>query len=195
MLINTKAYLEKYIAENIIDNVSLDFELPDYDIDTQKIKAVIIHEDPTNTDDDYFTVPYFRKSGFEVNSIGDVIDSGVYMTSALKIEKVGKEAEPGVLSLYMPVLLHELLLFENLKVIILAGHTSIKAINYIAKWKTGKNLIPSATLSKIRQKDYQYNGIKVIPSYKMIVNFVPGGDRSETICGDIMKMRRFIESV
>jgi len=193
MLINTRTYLEKYIAENMKNHSSLEFELPDYDIDTQKIKAVIVHEDPTNTDDDYFTVPYFRKSGFNVNSIGDVVDIGVYMTSALKIEKAGKSVDPGVLSIYMPVLLHELSMFENLKVIILAGHTSIKAFNYITKWKTGKNLIPSATLNKIREKEYKYNEIKVIPSYKMIINFAPDGDRSETTCEDIMKMRSIIE--
>jgi len=192
MVINTKTYLAKYIAENKMDYSSLRFDFPDYDINTKEIKAIIIHEDPKNTDDDYFTVPYFMKSGFHVGSIGDVIDLGIYMTSALKTSKCGRDMETKMLIAYTPLLLHELSLFENLKVIMLAGQTSVKAFNYIANWKTGKNLIPSATLNKVREKEYHYKGIRVIPSYKMITNFVPDGDRSETICKDLEEMKSII---
>ena len=193
MVINTKTYLMQYVSENMKDSPVSELRLPDYDIDTDKVKGLIVHEDPTNTDDDYFTVPYFINSGYCVDSVSDVLDLGIYMTSAIKNEKAGKNDETSAITTHMPLLWHEISLFKNLKAVILAGHMSIKTFNFLAKWKTGKSLIPGNTLSRMRQKEYAFKGIRIIPSYKMIMNFVPESERGGAVCSDLKTMRTIIE--
>jgi uracil-DNA glycosylase len=45
------------------------------------------------------------------------------------------------------------------------GGTAIKALNCIAKRKTGKRIIPTGSTYKIRKNKYFYNQLRVFPSY------------------------------
>lgn len=67
----------------------------------------------------------------------------------------------------LPYLNKELSLFPNIKVIMLMGDVSKKAMNMIAKKETGKNAIPSISTYKLRNSEIFYKGIRLMPSYIM----------------------------
>ncbi len=59
----------------------------------------------------------------------------------------------------------ELALFQNKKVILLMGDTAIYAINCIAKRNGQSRPIPAGSTYKIRGGIYEYNGVRLFPSY------------------------------
>ena len=87
---NIKKELEK------INDTSKHFQFNDIDVDPLSIKAIMINEvvpaDPYQDfygqyDADYLktTIPLFQKAGYNVSSIKDILDLGVYITNAVKI--------------------------------------------------------------------------------------------------------------
>lgn len=153
-----------------------DLRLNDIDIDTGSIRAVLINEVvPENPDDDFYgktgelylstTLPLFRKAGFEAESISDLLNSGVYITNAVKTPKTEYAIEKGEMEKSLPWLEKELSLFPNVRVIMLMGDVAKKMFNQIAKKHTKKNAIPSGATYKIRQTPFYTGGIRVMPSY------------------------------
>ena len=56
-------------------------------------------------------------------------------------------------------------MFTNLKVLLLMGDVAIKALNYLPKRRTGRNVVPLSSTYKIRKNQYFYGGFRVFPSY------------------------------
>jgi uracil-DNA glycosylase len=151
--------------------------IPDIEIEPEKIGAIMISEAPPADASDYFyarnnsfylttTVQAFTDAGFKVSSMKDVLDQGVYVTTAIKCAKRAYSILLETIeNCSSRILEKEIDLFPRIKTILLMGDTAIKALNYIAKKNTGKRLIPSGSTYKIRKDKYFYKQLRVFPSY------------------------------
>lgn len=182
-------------------------QLPDVTLDTEKITAMMINEvvpvDPyddfygTNTRPAYLTttIPLFQKAGVPVDTAGDILSKGIYLTNAVKEPKTGYAIETSVIETYVPVLEKEIELFPNLKVIMLMGDVAKKAFNMIAKQKTGKNVIPAIATYKLRSSAFFYGSIRVFPSYIMTGgNILIEKSKFEMGSDDIHRMMEIISN-
>lgn len=153
------------------------YVIPNIEVDIDKIKTFMISEAPPEDLNDYFyapknpfylrtTVQAFNDAGFDVASMQDVLDLGVYVTTAIKCGKTAYSISPETVdNCSVRLLENEMNLFPKTRAILLMGDTAIKAMNRIAKRNTGKAIIPSGSTYKIRKSQYFYNKIRVFPSY------------------------------
>jgi uracil-DNA glycosylase len=196
---NIKNYLNDIAAQSGLPAGSLQF--PDCDIDPAKIKVIMIsevpHADPNEgfygkaENPDYMktTLGLFAAAGVEVSSIQDILDLGIYITTAAKSTKSGYAVDSDALKAQLPILEAELALFPNLKVIMLMGDVAKKAVNMIVKAKTKKNIIPADSTYKIRNNEYFWGSIRVFPSYIMTgKNLLIEKGKCDTIADDIHRM-------
>lgn len=152
--------------------------LNDVNIESEKIRAIMINEIvPIDSDDDFYgkpesaymstTIPLFRKAGIEVNSIQDILNLGIYITNAVKTPKSGYSVSKDSIEESLPYLEKELELFPNLHVVMLMGDVAKKAFNMISKKATGKNAVPGISTYKLRNTEILYKEIRIILSYIM----------------------------
>jgi len=151
--------------------------IPNIEVENDKIRTFMISEAPPEDLNDYFyapmipfyvqtTVQAFNDAGFNVVSMKDVLNLGVYVTTAIKCGKTAYSISPKTIdNCSIRILDNEINLFPKTKTILLMGDTSIKAMNCIAKRNTGKAIIPSGSTYKIRKSKYHYKGLRVFPSY------------------------------
>ena len=104
-------------------------------------------------------------AGLEVQSIGDTLDMGVYITNAVKTPKTVSAIEKSAMEESLPYLEAELALFPHAQVIMLCGDVAKKMVNMIVKKATKKNVIPSGATYKLRSQAFYHGDIRVIPSY------------------------------
>ena len=153
------------------------YVIPDIEIDPDRIRVIMVSEAPPERTNDYFyadgnpfylqtTLQAFGEAGFKVSSIRDVFNLGVYVTTAIKCAKTAYGILPETVdNCSLRILEKEIELFPKAKAILLMGDNAIKAMNLIAKRNTGKRLIPSSPLYKIRKGEYFYKHLRVFPSY------------------------------
>jgi len=150
--------------------------VPNAEINPDKIKAFMVSEAPPIEPNDYFyakgdpfymqtTAQAFKDAGFEVTSLEDVLDLGVYITTAIKCGKTGYSITSKTVENCSSLLESEMDLLPRIEAILLMGDTAIKSMNYIAKRNTGKRIVPSGATYKIRKKEYSYNDVRVFPTY------------------------------
>ncbi|MGD0780629.1 MAG: uracil-DNA glycosylase family protein [Dehalococcoidales bacterium] len=150
--------------------------LPSTEIDAAKIKIIMITEAPPNAKADYFyaagnpfylqtTLQAFKDAGADVASMRDILNLGVYITTAIKCGKTQYAVSPTTMKNCAKLLEQEIALFPNVKVFLLGGDVAIKMMNEIWKQKTGKRVIPAGSTYKIRGQAYYYGNIRVMPSY------------------------------
>lgn len=160
------------------DIVSADCILPSCDIDPEAIKIVMITECPPESIEDYFytsdnsfymqtTLHAFKDAGFNVSTVKEIIDMGVYLTTAVKCTKTQYAISTETIESCSYILEKELSLFTNARVYMLMGDVAIKAFNFIAKRQTKKKAIPSGSTYKIRHQEFFYNDKRIFPSYVM----------------------------
>jgi uracil-DNA glycosylase len=111
------------------------------------------------------TVQAFRDAGANVSSIMDLVEKGVYFTTAVKCGKTGYGIESTTIKECSTILERELTLFTDAKVFMLMGDVAIKAINYIAKRAGEVRVIPAGPTYKFRKQEYHFRGRRVFPSY------------------------------
>jgi len=152
------------------------YVVPDIDVEPDDISIVMISEAaPPNPGDYYYaggdslfqqtTVQAFNGAGADVSSIQDILDLGMYLSTAVKCGKTGYGIKAGTIKECSFVLEEELNLFPNVKAFMLMGDVAIKAINYIAK-RTGEGRVtPAGSTYKIRGADYFFRGRRAFPSY------------------------------
>ena len=143
--------------------------IPDLEIDPEKIRSVMVSEAPPENSGEYFyaknhpfymetTIQAFKDAGFTVSSMKEVLELGVYLTTAIKCAKTAYSILPETIeNCCARILEKEISLFPRIKTILLMGDTSIKAMNCIAKKNTGKRVIPSGATYKIRKDKYYYS--------------------------------------
>ena len=132
------------------------YQVPDVEIGPEDVSLVLISEaapaDPANyyyaSEDPLFqqtTVEAFRDAGADVSSVKDILDLGVYLTTAVKCGKRGYAIKAGPIKECSLLLEQELGLFPRVKAILLMGDVAIRAINYVAQ-RTGEGrVIPAGS--------------------------------------------------
>ena len=150
--------------------------IPNIDVKPDEISIVLISEaSPANLDDYYYasgdslfqqtTVQAFNDAGVIVSSIRDILNLGVYLTTAVKCGKTGYGIKTSTIKECSLILERELALFPDIKVFLLMGDVAIRAVNYIAKRANEGRVIPTGSTYKIRGQEYLFRGKRAFPSY------------------------------
>ena len=150
--------------------------VPDVDVQPERVSIVLISEaSPPNRADYYYvsgdplfqqtTVQAFNDAGSHVTSIRDILDLGVYLTTAVKCGKCGYGIETDTIRACSILLERELALFPQAKVYLLMGDVAIKAVNSIARRSGQDTVIPAGATYKLRGGVYYWRGVRVLPSY------------------------------
>lgn len=152
------------------------YAIPNLEVKPEEVSIVMISEAaPENSKDYYYakgdslfqktTVQAFNDAGAKVESMKDILDLGVYLTTAVKCGKTGYGIKAGTIEECSRILEKELALFPNVEVFMLMGDVAIKAINYIAKRAGEGRVIPAGSTYKIRGQKYFFQEKRVFPSY------------------------------
>lgn len=159
-----------------VDTDKKSYIVPPVDIDAAKIKIIMITEAPPPEQKDNFyadgnpfylqtIVQAFRDAGADVSSMQNILDLGVYITTAIKCGKTQYSISPETMQNCSALLEKEIDLFPNVKVFFLGGDVAIKMMNNVWKKQTGKKVIPAGSTYKIRGQEYYFKDKRVIPSY------------------------------
>lgn len=201
---NIANYLSEIAAQKSLDPSVLQFS--DCKLDPAKIKVIMINEVPPQNPEDGFystapdadyirsTLGLFAAAGVPVKSIRDILDMGIYITTAVKAPKTGYTVDTDVIKAHLHILESELSLFPNLMVIMLMGDVAKKAVNMISKAKTKKNVIPSKSTYSIRHNEYYLDAVRVFPSYIMTgKNLLIEKGKCDMIADDIRRMMEVVK--
>jgi uracil-DNA glycosylase len=152
------------------------YAVPGIEIDPARITVMLISEAaPARAADHYYaggeslfqqtTVQAFNDAGIRVASVQEILDLGVYLTTAVKCGKTGYALQSGTVQACSRLLEKEIALFPNVKVFLLMGDVAIKSFNAISRRAGGKPAIPAGSTYKIRGQEFTYQGKRVLPSY------------------------------
>jgi len=152
------------------------YVVPGIDIRPADVSIVLISEAAPPDPADYYyaggealfektTVQAFADAGAHVSSIRDILGLGVYLTTAVKCGKTGYGIATGTIRQCALLLEQELALFPNVRVLLLMGDVSIKAINDIARRAGEPRVIPAGSTYKIRGGEFHFRGKRAFPSY------------------------------
>jgi uracil-DNA glycosylase len=150
--------------------------IPDIEVQPKDVSMIMISEAAPADPADYYyaggdalfeqtTVLAFQDAGAEVASIQDILDLGVYLTTAVKCGKVGYTIKAAPIKNCSLILEEELALFPNVQAYMLMGDVAIKAVNYIARRAGEGRAIPAGSTYKIRGQEYLFRGARAFPSY------------------------------
>ena len=150
--------------------------IPGMDLTPEGITMMMISETPPEQPEDDFyagcdalyaqtTLMAFRDAGFEAGSVNDLLDSGVYLTTATKCRKMAYGIKSATIKECSTLLEKEIDLFPNVKVYMLMGDVAIKAVNAIARRQKQARVIPPGSTYKIRGEEFSFRGKPALPSY------------------------------
>jgi hypothetical protein len=152
------------------------YRVPGIEIRPEAVSIVLISEAaPTRPGDYYYakgealfqqtTVEAFKDAGAQVSSIEDILDLGVYLTTAVKCAKTAYGIQTDTIKACSRLLEKELGLFPNVKALLLMGDVAIKAVNVIAQRQGQPRVIPAGSTYKLRGADYYFGEARAFPSY------------------------------
>lgn len=180
------------------------FLVPNKKIDVEQIKVLMISEVPPENKKDYFytsdesdymktTLQAFNDAGINVKSLDELIDLGVYLTTAVKCSKTQYNISAKTIKKCSEILEEEISYFPNIEVFLLMGDVAIKAMNYIWIRKSRKKVIPNGSTYKIRDNVYFYEEKRVFPSYLQTgKNYLIERSKRNMIADDIRKAFDFM---
>ncbi|RCX21509.1 uracil DNA glycosylase superfamily protein [Fontibacillus phaseoli] len=165
-----------FTCETSCKDVNLEVHTSMASIQNTNVKVLMISEALPKDINDYFytteeasffksTCQALEDAGYHVNSINELSNLGIYLTTALKCSKKNYLVSATTIKNCSRILEQEIDPFKNVKSIMCMGDFAIKAVNYIYKKKYGSNVIPSGSTYKIRDREYILNGIRFYPSY------------------------------
>jgi uracil-DNA glycosylase len=151
------------------------YVVPGILIEPEKIRIAIVSEaTPSDTGDHYYaggkplfeetTVQAFRDAGADVSSVEDILELGVYLTTAVKCGKAGRGIRAGTIKECSLILEQELALFPNLQAVMPMGDVAIKAINHISTRAGMGKVVPAGSSEEVRGRCYCLRGTQVFPS-------------------------------
>lgn len=150
--------------------------MPGIAINAQRISIVLISECAPASPRDYYyaggaslfqrtTVQAFTDAGADVFSVRDIVNMGVYLTTAVKCAKAGSGLETETIQRCALLLERELALFPRAEVLLLMGDVAIKALNTIALRAGEGRVVPAVPTYKLREREFEFQGRRVLPSY------------------------------
>ena len=153
--------------------------VPDVDIDPENITMVMISEAaPHNAEDYYYaageplfqqnTLQAFKFAGIEVTAFQELLDRGIYFTTAVKCGKTGYGVKTATIKECSHILERELNQFSSVKAFMLMGDIAIKAVNYISTRQRSGWAIPAGSTYKIRGGEFYFCGARAFPSYLQV---------------------------
>jgi uracil-DNA glycosylase len=152
------------------------YVVPGVEVRPERVSIVMISEAaPAELADYYYaggeslfeqtTVQAFNDAGVAVSAIQDLLDMGVYLTTAVKCGKTGYGIQTATVKTCARILAEELALFPNVQVYMLMGDVAIKAVNAIAREAGQSRAIPAGATYKLRGQPYFFQGRRALPSY------------------------------
>jgi uracil-DNA glycosylase len=152
------------------------FDVPYIDIDPTRVSIILISEcAAANSADNYYvggaplfartTIQAFQDAGADVHSLEDVLDLGVYLTTAVKCSKMNYAIHRDTIVECSRMLEQELNLFPNVRAYLLMGDVAIQAVNAIARRRGMERVIPAGPTYKIRGGEFYFRGARAFPSY------------------------------
>ena len=181
------------------------YAVPEVDVDPQAVRIFIVSEAPPSDRNDYFyfgdnsfylqtTLQAFNDAGVPVSGMSEILDRGVYITTAVKCGKMGYSIATGTVRNCSALLEKEIALFPNIKVFLLMGDVAIKSMNYIWKKQSGSVVIPAGSTYKLRKQQYYFEGKRVFPSYLQTgKNYLIEKSKRKMIAEDIRAAMDFIQ--
>ncbi|OGO30212.1 MAG: hypothetical protein A2Z16_02985 [Chloroflexi bacterium RBG_16_54_18] len=153
--------------------------VPSVEINPDSVTIIMISEaSPADPADYYYaagqpsfqqtTVTAFNDAGIQVSTIRDLLDMGVYFTSAVKCGKTGYGLQTQTIKECSHILEKELDLFPLVKAYLLMGDVAIKAVNEIARRAGAGRVIPAGSTYKLRGQEYHFRGARAFPSYLQV---------------------------
>jgi uracil-DNA glycosylase len=150
--------------------------IPTIKIDPSRVSLALISEAAPAEHKDYYyaggdplflqtTLQAFRDAGLQVICVQDLLDLGVYLTTAVKCAKTGYAIQSYTIKECSRLLEAELNLFPDLKAYLLMGDVAIKAVNTIAQRAGEARVIPAGSTYKLRHREYFFRGKRAFPSY------------------------------
>jgi uracil-DNA glycosylase len=188
-----------------LDTRQASYFIPDIALDANKVSILLISEaNPENLADHYSAGPNalfarttllaFQDAGAQVQSIQDLQDLGVYLTTAVKCGKTGYGITSATIENCSHLLEKEIALFPNVKVFLLMGDVAIKAVNTIAKRSGHPRVIPAGSTYKIRGGEFTFRGARALPSYVQAgPAFFVEKSKRKMIAEDIRKALMIVE--
>jgi uracil-DNA glycosylase len=182
------------------------FVVPAVEVDPESIDIVMVSEAAPARPEDWFyggpgalfaetTIQAFQDAGEDVGSVGDILDLGVYLTTAVKCGKTGYGVASETVKTCSSLLEVELGLFPLARVLTLMGDVAIKAVNAIARRHGEPRVVPAGPTYKLRGGDYSFRGKKVFPSYVQAgPSFFIEKRKREMIAGDIAAALAFVRA-
>lgn len=182
------------------------YVLPFREIDVKNTRILMITEAPPDKKEDYFyadgspfylqtTIQAFKDAGENVSSMQDILDRGVYITTAIKCGKTQYAISTETMKNCSKILEQELSLFPNIKVFMLMGDVAIKMMNDIWKKQAGKRVIPAGSTYKIRGQAYYFQDKRVFPSYTPAgKNFLIEKSKRRMVAEDIREAMKCLKS-
>jgi len=152
------------------------YVVPNVDLDPGKISLVLISEAaPANPGDYYYaageplfqqtTLQAFQDAGVKVGAFHEILEMGVYLTTAVKCAKKGYGLQTSTIEECSRLLEAELALFPKVQAYLLMGDVAIKAVNTIARRSGQPRVIPAGPTYKLRGQAFFFHGKPVFPSY------------------------------
>ena len=159
-----------------LDTRRASYLVPNVEIDPERVSIVLISEAaPEDPADGYYAGPdalfaqttllAFQDAGAEVASIQDILDLGIYLTTAVKCAKTGYGIATDTVQACSLLLEKELDLFPNVRAWLLMGDVAIKSVNAIARRNGMPRVIPAGSTYKIRGGEFYFRGARAFPSY------------------------------
>ena len=158
------------------DVLHQNYSVPGLEINLQDISIILISEAaPANPQDGYYapgsplfaqtTIQAFNDAGAQVGSMQDILNLGVYLTTAVKCAQTAYAIQTDTVRQCARILGEDLALFPNVRAYLLMGDVAIRALNTIAQRAGEKRVIPAGSTYKIRGESYFFRGRRAFPSY------------------------------
>ncbi|MBN1328139.1 MAG: uracil-DNA glycosylase [Candidatus Heimdallarchaeota archaeon] len=136
----------------------------------------------------------FNDANVQVKSIDDIINLGIYLTTTIKCSKIGYGISAKTIENCSFILEQEIKQFPVIEVVLLMGDVAIKAFNYISKRTIGHKTIPIGSTYKIRNEEFFYKNIRILPSYLPIgQNYLIEKSKRKMIAEDITQALKIID--
>lgn len=155
------------------------YQVPSIDLKPERIRVVLVSEVAPASPADYYyaagqpsfqltTVTAFNDAGIKVSSIMEILQMGVYCTTAVKCGKIGYGVQTHTIKECSRLLERELDFFQHVQAYLLMGDVAIKAFNEISRRSGNGRVVPAGSTYRLRGQDFRFRGVRAYPSYLQV---------------------------